>query len=48
MCAGATVGATMSRFMVAPVIGLAAVVVAASLAVFRYGPQPVTGPDPGH
>ncbi len=40
MCAGATVGATMSRFMVAPVIGLAAATVAASLAVFHYGPQP--------
>lgn len=40
MLAGATVGATMSRFMVAPVIGLAAVVVAGSLAVFRYGPRP--------
>lgn len=48
MCAGATVGATMSRFMVAPVIALAAVVVAASLAVFRYGPQPVTAPEPGN
>jgi uncharacterized membrane protein YoaK (UPF0700 family) len=43
MCAGAMVGATMSRFMVAPVIGLAGVVVAASLAVFRYGPRPATG-----
>jgi len=48
MCAGATVGATMSRFMVAPVIGLAAIVVAASLVVFRYGPQPVTSPHPDH
>ncbi|GAY18833.1 YoaK family protein [Mycobacterium sp. shizuoka-1] len=43
LCAGATVGATISRFMVAPVIGLAAVAVAASLAVFRYGPKPVAG-----
>ena len=40
MCAGAMTGATMTRFMVAPVIALAAVVVAASLAIFRYGPQP--------
>ena len=40
MLAGAAVGATMSRFMVAPVIGLAAAVVAASLAIFRYGPHP--------
>ncbi|MCX2934369.1 YoaK family protein [Mycobacterium sp. CVI_P3] len=47
MCAGAMVGATMTRWMVAPVIALAAVVVAGSLAVFRYGPQPVTPPPPG-
>jgi uncharacterized membrane protein YoaK (UPF0700 family) len=40
MLAGAAVGATMSRFMVAPVIGLAATAVAASLAIFRYGPRP--------
>ncbi len=40
MLAGAAVGATMSRFMVAPVIGLAAAVVATSLAIFRYGPYP--------
>jgi len=39
MLAGAAVGATMSRFMVAPVIGLAAAVVAGSLAVFRYRPD---------
>lgn len=39
MLAGAAVGATMSRFMVAPVIGLAAVVVASSLAIFRYRPH---------
>ncbi len=39
MLAGAAVGATMSRFMVAPVIGLAAAVVASSLAIFRYGPR---------
>jgi uncharacterized membrane protein YoaK (UPF0700 family) len=40
MLAGAAVGATMSRFMVAPVIGLAAAVVATSLAIFRHGPHP--------
>jgi uncharacterized membrane protein YoaK (UPF0700 family) len=40
MCSGAVVGATLSQWMVAPVIGLAAVVVAAALAVFRYGPEP--------
>lgn len=39
MCAGAMVGATMSRWVVAPVIALAAIVVAASLAIFRYGPR---------
>jgi len=39
MCAGATVGATMTRFTVAPVITLAAVVIAASAAVFRFGPH---------
>jgi uncharacterized membrane protein YoaK (UPF0700 family) len=48
MCAGAIVGATLSRFMVAPVIALAAVVVAASLAIFRYGPQAVPAPQPGN
>lgn len=39
MCAGAVVGATLSQYVVAPVIGLAAVMVAAALAVFRYGPK---------
>jgi uncharacterized membrane protein YoaK (UPF0700 family) len=39
MCAGAVVGATMTRFTVAPVIALAAAVVAASAAVFRFGPR---------
>ncbi|MBS1691677.1 MAG: DUF1275 domain-containing protein [Actinobacteria bacterium] len=39
MCAGAMVGATMSRFTVAPVIALAGVIVAASAAVFRFGPR---------
>ncbi|SBS76745.1 conserved membrane hypothetical protein [uncultured Mycobacterium sp.] len=42
LCAGAMVGATMTRWMVAPVIGVAAVVVGASLAVFRYGPRAAT------
>jgi hypothetical protein len=37
MCAGAVVGATMTRFIVAPVIGLAAVVVAISAAIFWFG-----------
>lgn len=43
LCAGAMVGATMTRWTVAPVIALAAVVVGASLAVFRYGPRATTG-----
>jgi hypothetical protein len=38
MCAGAFAGATMSRFVVAPVFGVAAAVVAASLLIFRFGP----------
>jgi len=37
MCGGAAVGATMSRFFVAPVIALAALSVAAGLVLFRYG-----------
>jgi uncharacterized membrane protein YoaK (UPF0700 family) len=39
MCAGALVGATLTRWFVAPVIGLAAVVVAAAAAVFQFGPR---------
>jgi uncharacterized membrane protein YoaK (UPF0700 family) len=38
MCAGALVGATMSRFVVAPVFAVTAVVVALSLAIFLFGP----------
>ena len=38
MCGGAVIGATLSRFVVAPVIALAALSVAAGLAIFRYGP----------
>ena len=37
MLSGAAVGATVARFFVAPVIALAAAVVALSLGVFRYG-----------
>ncbi|HEY2502670.1 MAG TPA: YoaK family protein [Mycobacterium sp.] len=40
MCAGAFVGATMSRFVVAPVFGVTAAVVAVSLLIFRFGPNP--------
>lgn len=45
MCFGAVVGATMSRFAVAPVIGLAALAIAASLVIFRYGPRAEPAPD---
>jgi hypothetical protein len=38
MLGGAVLGATLTRFTVAPIIGLAAVVVAASAALFRFGP----------
>ena len=38
MCAGAVVGATMSRYVVAPVFVVVAAVVAASLLIFRFGP----------
>ncbi|OBA83938.1 hypothetical protein A9W99_05960 [Mycobacterium sp. 1164966.3] len=37
MCAGAAVGATMSRFVVAPVFALAAAVIAVSMLIFRFG-----------
>lgn len=40
MCGGAVVGATLSRYVVAPVIGLAALVVMAALLIFRYGRKP--------
>lgn len=39
MCAGAFLGATMSRFVVAPVFAVTAAVVAASLLIFRFGPS---------
>ena len=35
--AGATLGATLTRFAVAPVIGLAAALVACSAAIFWFG-----------
>jgi uncharacterized membrane protein YoaK (UPF0700 family) len=39
LCSGAIVGATMSRYTVAPVIALAAAVVGVSLGIFRFGPD---------
>jgi hypothetical protein len=38
MCAGALVGATMSRFVVAPVFAVTAAVVGLSLLIFLLGP----------
>lgn len=38
MCAGAFAGATISRFVIAPVFSLIAVLVAVSLLIFRFGP----------
>jgi uncharacterized membrane protein YoaK (UPF0700 family) len=38
MCAGAFLGATMSRYFVAPVFALTAAVIAISLLIFRFGP----------
>lgn len=40
MLGGAVLGATLTRVTVAPVIGLAAVAVAAGAAVFAFGPAP--------
>lgn len=39
MCAGALVGAAMSRFVVAPVFVVTAAVIATSLLIFRHGPS---------
>lgn len=39
LCAGAAVGATMTRFTVAPVIALAAAVVAVAAVIFGLGPH---------
>jgi hypothetical protein len=38
MCAGAFLGATMSRYVVAPVFVLTAAVITVSMLVFRFGP----------
>lgn len=38
MCAGAFLGATMSRYVIAPVFVVAAAVIATSLLIFRWGP----------
>jgi uncharacterized membrane protein YoaK (UPF0700 family) len=44
MCAGALVGATMSRFVVAPVFAITAAVVALSLLIFLFGPADSKSP----
>jgi uncharacterized membrane protein YoaK (UPF0700 family) len=38
MCAGAFLGATLSRYVVAPVFALTSAVLAISLLIFRFGP----------
>jgi uncharacterized membrane protein YoaK (UPF0700 family) len=43
LCAGAAIGAALSRFTVAGVIALAAAIVAASAAIFRFGPPVSSG-----
>ena len=42
MCAGAFLGATMSRYVVAPVFAVTAAVIATSLLIFRFGPVGAT------
>jgi uncharacterized membrane protein YoaK (UPF0700 family) len=39
MCGGAIIGATLTLWTVAPVIGIAAAVVATSAAIFAFGPS---------
>jgi uncharacterized membrane protein YoaK (UPF0700 family) len=45
MCGGAGVGATLTLVTVAPVIALAALVVATSLGIFAFGPARLPTPD---
>jgi uncharacterized membrane protein YoaK (UPF0700 family) len=45
MCAGAGVGATLTLVTVAPIIALAALVVATSLGIFAFGPARLPTPD---
>jgi uncharacterized membrane protein YoaK (UPF0700 family) len=44
MCAGAFLGATMSRYVVAPVFVLMAAVIAVSMLIFRFGPAGAKAP----
>jgi len=45
MCGGAIIGATLTLWTVAPVIGIAAAVVATSAAIFAFGPSRHAGVD---
>lgn len=45
MCAGAILGATLSKVIVAPVLALAAGVIAVSLLIFRFGPADRKTPE---
>ncbi|CAM2979416.1 DUF1275 family protein [Mycobacterium intermedium] len=45
MCAGAVLGATLTRVAVAPVFALAALVIAASLVIFRFGAGDSESPE---
>lgn len=45
MCSGAVLGATLSKVMVAPVLGLAAAVISVSLLIFRFGPADRKTPE---
>lgn len=46
MCAGAFFGATMSRYVIAPVFVVTAAVIATSLLIFRFGPPAAKTPAP--
>ncbi len=46
MCSGAVIGATLTLWTVAPVIGMAAAVVSASAAIFAFGPVQAAGSGP--
>ena len=45
MCGGAILGATLTLVVVAPIIALAALIVAASAGIFAFGPARAAGPD---
>lgn len=46
MCGGAVIGATLTVWVVAPIVALAASAVAASTAIFALGPPQGQGPSP--